>query len=367
MTAVGAFVHPFSPAGRLDPYPGYRWLRANAPVYYDPTSRFWLLTRHADCVAALRDPRFSAALGQRQRARGEPLPASMLTTDPPDHDRLRAPGSLLLGPAAVRSILPVVEAEIGALLGRLTGSVRVIAGIGEPLATAVLATLLRIPRDSWGLFADLARAASVNLDPMADPASGQRAMRLLTSYVDSHLGTVPDGGTPLARLIADQRITRPELLGIITLIVVGGWRPLAEFVGNALYLRRAAIADPALATDEVLRMEAPIPFTSRVTTEPVELTGGTLPAGARVLALLAAANRDPEVFDRPEEFVPDRTPNPHLGLGGGGHYCLGAVLVRAAGAHLLRHFPAATLTAEPTWAASLLPRHLNDYLLEVST
>jgi cytochrome P450 len=368
VTAVGAFVHPFSPAGRVDPYPGYRWLRANAPVYYDPTSRFWLLTRHPDCVAALRDPRFSAALGQQQRARGEPLPASMLTTDPPEHERLRAPGSLLLGPAAVRTILPAVEAEIDGLVAALRGSVEVGARIGEPLATAVLATLLRIPRDGWGVFADLARAASVNLDPMADPASGQRAMMLLTSYLDSHLWTVPADDAPLAKLIADPRPTRRELLGILSLIVVGGWRPLAEFAGNALYLvlrERVTVADADLAVDEVLRMEAPIPFTSRVTTEPVELPGGTLPAGARVLALLAAANRDPDVFDRPDDFVPDRTPNPHLGLGGGGHYCLGAVLVRRAGAHLLRRLPPAALAGQPTWAASLLPRRLTDYRLEV--
>jgi cytochrome P450 len=381
--AASGFVHPFSPAGRVDPYPGYRWLRANSPVYYDPTSRFWLLTGHAACTLALRDPRFSAALGQRQRARGEPLPASMLTTDPPEHERLRAPGTLLLGPAAVRSVLPAAEAEIDALVDALAGRIEVAGDIGEPLATAVLALLLQLPRGDWPLFANLARGASVNLDPMAGPevaAAGHRAMGVLTAYLDAHLRTVPADDSPLARLAADPRPTRPELLAILSLVVVGGWRPLAEFIGNALYLllrqpeavARLRAGEPglaALATDEVLRMEAPIPFTSRVTTGPVELPGGTVPAGARVLALLAAANRDPAVFDRPEEFVVDRAPNPHLGLGGGGHYCLGAVLVRRAGAHLIHQlvhrFPAATPN-EPAWAASLLPRRLDGYRLDLT-
>jgi cytochrome P450 len=364
------FVHPFSPAGRADPYAGYRWLRANEPVHYDPGSRFWLLTRHADCALALRDPRFSAALGQRQRARGEPLPASMLTTDPPEHDRLRAPGALLLSPGALRPVLSTVESEVDAVLSGLAGAstVDVTAEVGEPLATAVLGTLLAVPRRDWSLFAGLARGAAANLDPAAPVAAGQHAMGLLNRYLGAHLDTVPPD-SPVGRLAADTRLTRPEALGILALIVVGGWQPLAELAGNALALalpyRLDSMAAAALATDEVLRMEAPIPFVARVTTAPVDLAHGTLPAGARVLAVLAAANRDPEVFDAPEEFVPDRAPNPHLGLGGGAHYCLGAVLVRQAGARLLyelrRRYPGLTEKEPPTWAPTILPRRLARY------
>jgi cytochrome P450 len=385
---AAGFVHPLSPAGRADPHPGYRWLRVNAPVYYDPASRFWLLSGHEACALVLRDARFSAALGQRQRARGEPLPASMLTTDAAEHDRLRAPGALLLGPAAVRWALTGVEAEIDRLVAGLAGRsiVDASADIGEPLATAVLGHLLQVPRPHWDVFADLARRASVNLDPMAGPAAaagGQQAMGLLTRYLDAHLHTVAAGaGSPVAALAADARLTRPELLAVLSLVVVGGWRPLAELVGNALSLllprpdavRRLRTGDLELArlgADEVLRLESPIPFVSRVATEPVRLPGGTLPAGARVLALLGAANRDPAVFAEPDELVLDRSPNPHLGLGGGGHYCLGAVLVRRVGAallvNLLRAFPELTaVDPRPGWAASVLPRRLDGYRLELA-
>src|ERR1041385_325056 len=92
--------HPFSPAGRADPYPGYRWFQENSPVHFDKMSRFWFVMSHAGCSAALADSRFSAALGQRERTREDDLPASMLTSDAAEHARLRGPGALLLGPAA---------------------------------------------------------------------------------------------------------------------------------------------------------------------------------------------------------------------------------------------------------------------------
>ena len=81
--------HPFSPVGRAEPFESYRWLRENDPVHFDPASRSWFLVAHSDCASALSDIRFSAALGQQERERDDALPASMLTTDAPDHARLR--------------------------------------------------------------------------------------------------------------------------------------------------------------------------------------------------------------------------------------------------------------------------------------
>jgi cytochrome P450 len=137
------------------------------------------------------------------------------------------------------------------------------------------------------------------------------------------------------------------MLGILSLVVIGGFEPLASLVGNALALllpRPGALAALAgldqvsaeRAVDELLRLESPIPFVARVVAEPVDLPGGRLAAGARVLAMLGAANRDPAVFTDPDGLMLDRTPNPHLAFGGGGHFCLAGPLVRSAGAVLLR-------------------------------
>ncbi|MGI5154038.1 cytochrome P450 [Microbispora sp. CA-102843] len=388
----GDLAHPFSPRGLADPYPAYRWLRANDPVHFDVTSRMWLLTRHADCVLALRDPRFSAALGQRERVRQDDLPPSMLTTDPPEHQRLRSPGALLMGPAAVRGLAGGIADEVDALLAGLAGRAEIdaTADIGEPFATGVLACLFGLPPADLPAFADLARRTSVNLDPLAGPqaaSAGRTAMGELTAFLDARAdraaaiagaasGDVP--ASPFGRLAADGRLSRAEMLGIASLAVVGGWKPLAEMVGNALHrlLPRPEAVEivrgdgeaAVLAVDELLRLESPIPFTVRVTTQAVTLDGGTIPAGSRVLALISAANRDPDVFDRPDDLVVTRSPNPHLAFGAGTHLCLGAPLVRHAGAALLRGlltgYPGLhAVGSPPVWSRSLVPRRLERFTL----
>jgi len=377
--------HPFAPEGRTNPFAAYRWLQQHAPVHRDRRSGTWLITGHAACSAVLRDDRFSAARGQRLRAREDDLPVSMLTTDPPEHQRLRAPGSLLLGPAAVRSVFGGIGDDLAELLGGLAGPVDAVEAIGEPMATAVFARLFGLPARERPAFAAMAKAASVNLDPFR-AGTGRAAMGELTRYLDREAlgrealgreaGDAGDG--PVARLAADGRITRAEVLGILGLAVVGGWQPLAEMVGNALFwlLPRPAALDwmrdadaerGRLALDELLRLEAPIPFTARVALDDVALPGtgtapgGTVPRDARVLVVIAAANRDPSVFYRADELVLDRSPNPHLAYGEGAHFCLGAQLVRSVGALLLpelaRRLPAQS-PPELRWDACVVPRRL---------
>ncbi|MEV7418771.1 cytochrome P450 [Streptomyces sp. NPDC089919] len=380
-----ALAHPFSPAGRLDPYPAYDWLRGHRPVYRDPMTGLWLVTGYADCTALLKDPAFSAAAGQRERAREDDLPVSMLTTDGTGHARLRAPGALLLGPAALASVAGAIAADADALLDRAAARGRLedaVEQLGAPLATAVLGRLFGLPEEQWDTLGALGRAVSLNLDPMAPPpvaSLGRAAMGELTRYLDGHLDTAPP--SPLARLAADPRLTRQEVLGVLGLAVVGGWQPLAESVGNALYwllprpevraaLRGAGPEEAGTLMDELLRLEAPIPFTARVTVRAAELPGGRIPAGQRVLAVLAAANRDPAVFARPAELLPSRRPNPHLAFGAGPHFCLAARLVRETGALLLarivRRFPAAALAGPGArWAPTLIPRRLTGLAVDL--
>jgi cytochrome P450 len=399
---------------------------------WDARSRMWLATSHADCSAVLRDPRLSAAAGQRERARDDDLPPSRLTTDAPDHQRLRAPGALLLGAAAVGSVKEGIADDLSGLLGSLTGegadphgdglgvglaagraearddrtagltaehpdarddrtaglvagrtaepaaaplTIEAVDRLGKPFATAVLSRLFGIAEDERPAFAALAEAASVNLDPLADPtaaARGRVAMGELLAYLGRQADTA--AACPLATLAADGRLSRPELLGVLSLTVVGGWQPLAEMVGNALFwllprpeLGKLLIAsepsEARLLVDELLRLEAPIPFTMRVAVEDVTLpSGAEVPAGSRVLVVLSSANRDPAVFERPDDLVPDRSPNPHLAFGDGPHWCLGAQLVRTAGAlflpELFRRFPGTVLGPGAAWDPRPIPRRL---------
>jgi cytochrome P450 len=398
--------HPFSPAGRVDPYPAYGWFQENSPVHFDKASGFWLVTSYAGCAAALSDGRFSASLGQRERAREDELPASMLTSDPPDHARLRGPGALLLGPAALRSRARAINEAASRVLGELAGhdEADAAADIGEPFAAEVLASLFALPPEAKPAFTDLARRVSVNLDPLAGRAAGaagRAAVGEFSAFMDQHIQELQASGAdcPLTRLADDRRLSRSEMLGIVSLSVIGGFLPLADLVGHAAYWitaggqtfaslpaeipggettsdasqagqRQVGERPPAAGgagltsrvVDELMRLATPIPFTARVSTEVVKLDGVLLPTGSRVLLVIAAANRDPCAFDHPGTFDPLRSPNPHLAFGGGPHLCLGAPLVRLAGGTLLRElavrFPGLHQLGTAEWDKPLVPRRL---------
>lgn len=246
----------------------------------------------------------------------------------------------------------------------------------------------------------------MNLDPLAGPvagAAGRTAIGEFAEFMDQHIQVLRASGVdcPLTRLADDRRLTRSEMLGVISLAVVGGFLPLADLVGHAAYWITAegktfgclrtetpaedAASDPSpdaahqsapgsagatsRVVDELMRLATPIPFTARVTTEAVELDGFPLPAGSRVLLVIAAANRDPAVFEHPGSFDPLRSPNPHLAFGMGPHLCLGAPLVRSAGGVLLRElairFPGLRQIGAAEWDKPLVPRRLRGQRLDL--
>jgi len=373
-TLPAHLAHPFSPAGRVDPYPAYAWFRENDPVHFEKMSGWWLVTSHAGCAAALADARFSASLGQQERTREDELPASMLTSDAPDHARLRGPGALLLGPAALRAQLGGLDEMARGVLDRLDARAQAshretspvadtTTDIGEPFAVEVFARLFALEAGQVPAFTELASRVSVNLDPMGGAAAGhagRRAAAEFSEFMDRHIREKVTAG-PLARLAADPRLSRAEMLGILTLTVVGGFLPLADLPAHAMHWMGGPNAEGG-AVDEVMRLATPIPFTARVTRQAVELDGTPLPQGARVLLMIGSANRDTRVFDRPGQCDPRRSPNPHLAFGAGPHVCLGAPLVRLAGGTLLRElarrYPQARPLGPAEWDKPLVPRRL---------
>lgn len=382
---AGGFAHPFSPGGRGDPHGSFRWLRRNSPVFHDEMSDMWFLTRYADCFRALRDAAFSAAEGQRSRARDDELPASMLTTDGADHARLRAPGNVLLGQSAMRRHEAAIDHEAGKVLDRAgdRSKVDAVSELGAEYAVGVLARVLEVPETDRAYFGDLARRVSVNLDPLAGPdrvAQGAQATTELNAYFHGHIDALLAAtvDSPVRMLAGDARLTRAEIVGIFALCVIGGYEPLSNAVANTLawvlsdpeLVRRLGSADPediASAVDEGLRLDAPIPFVARVATEDVTLSGTVVPSGERVLAIIAAANRDPDFVADPDRFLLGRQRNQALSFGGGPHFCLGAPLVRLATARLLgsllKRFPGVEIAdpavrENPPWGQSIIPRGL---------
>jgi len=372
---VSVTYNPFQPAVRLDPYPLYRQLREQDPVHYNEQAGIWFLTRHADCAFALRDDRFSAAQGQQARLRDDALPVSMLNSDPPAHSQLRAPVNHTFSARVVEDLRRLLEREAVRLVSGRTGQVDLIAEFAAPLATATLAAVLGVPPADLPAFQDWAGTASVNLDPFATPAKTARAHRA-TEELAGYLGGLVDRWSPggVADVVTPQLeagLSRSQIVNTLALLVIGGLEPLQHVIGNGVHtlLRtRGAWADLRSkplrrAVDELLRFESPIQLTARVTTAEVEIGGVTIGEQQTVVLLLGAANHDPGVFPDPERLDLDRTPNPHLGFGGGIHFCLGAglatVVAEAALATLLDRWPEPELSGPPPrWRNAIVPRGL---------
>jgi cytochrome P450 len=378
------FRHPFDPRVWPDPSGAYQWLREHEPLFEDPASGMTLVSRHADCSALLRDRDASAANSQRLRARGEPLPRSMLNTDPPEHDALRAPAMVLLGPQAAASLEPALALRISEILSRRSlGQYLVdgLAAIAIPFATAVLASLLDLPESRWPEFTRLLRRASVNLDPTAGPAQtarGAAPTQELIALLRTHALqlTKQDDDSLLRSFWTATELDDQERMAAIMLVVIGGFEPLINLAATGLYelARRPqlvkVIADgdgaEALAfVDEVLRLQSPIPLVGRHTTGDIHLPSGEMFLGTSTLALLCAANRDPAVVDAPDELRLDRAATAHLAFGAGPHFCPGAPLVRLAGrllfTALVERFPRLGLadpSVGPRWRRSIVPRGL---------
>lgn len=378
------FRHPFDPSVWPDPYPAYRWIAEHQPLFDDPFSHMTFAVTYADADAVLRDRSVSNAQDQRQRV--DPLPPSMLTSDPPEHTRLRAAATPLIGPAAVREITPKIESVAAATTRGFGGrDIDVVADIGRPFATGVLAELLDLAPSEWAQFTMLITAASGNLNPLADPAGQARAgkasgilAQLLTRRAEISART-PE--TPLGRFWASDELDEGQRTSTLMLVVIGAWEPLANLAATGtMFLARepellGELSERSVAeayVDEVLRLESPIPFVARRTTAELDLPNGTIPADTQSLVLLAAANRDPAVFDDPGTLRLDRSPNRQLGFGAGVHHCPGAAMVRAAGAALFaamaRDYDAIAPVddAEPTWRRSIVPRGLTEYRVRLT-
>lgn len=349
---TGQLLHPFSPQGMRDPYPVLAAYRRNSPAYFDRGMKLWLLTGYRECRDALRDPAFSAAAGQRQRARDDALPVSMLTTDGDEHARLRSPAAAAFSARAVARLDGDLRTIAHALVDGLAGDRQadLVARLAHPFAAQVLGRLLCLEPGHWPALGELARAAAPNLDPMIRGAAADRARQAsaaLNDFLLLHSRRLRGAAEPteLAGLPVTAELSESERIGVFSLTVIGGYEPLAVGVASALDLlldRPQVLAElrthpdgMAGAVDEALRLESPIPFTARVCVDGYSSDRAEIPAGAVVLAMVGAANRDPAVFDDPDDFDAHRSPNPHLALGGAAHFCLGAPVVRRATAILL--------------------------------
>lgn len=344
---------PYAYEVHEDPYPVYARLREEAPLYRNDELDFWALSRHADVTAAFRDSaRFSSAHGvSLDPAASGPnayRTMSFLAMNPPRHGRMRNLVSRGFTPRRVAELEPRVRAlTLHHLLPALErGTFDFVGDLAGKLPMDVVSELLGVPaedRDELRRLADLLvhREEGVHDVP---PAGVEAALTLVGYYAEMLAERRRRRTDDLTSALLDaeidgDRLSDDEIIGFLFLMVVAGNETTTKLLANAWYWawrnpdeRAKPFADPARVPDwveETLRYDASSQVLARHTTADVELHGRRLPAGARVLLLVGAANRDPRAFHPdPDRYDLDRDTSALVSFGVGRHFCLGAALAR---------------------------------------
>ncbi|MFC6879715.1 MULTISPECIES: cytochrome P450 [Actinomadura] len=388
---------PWSPDFVADPYPAFERLRAERPVYFDEPTGQWVVSRHADVDALLRDRRLGRTylhVAGHEKFGREPEPeflrpfwdlnrAGMLELEPPTHTRLRRLVAKAFTARMVEGLRPMVRALAEDLAGALAakGGGDLIAEVAEPLPVTVIAEMLGVPAEDRPLLRPWSAGICGMFELNPSMEAQRTAVRAATEFSD-YLRALAraraaeprdDLISALAQVVDEgDRLTEDELIGTCVLLLNAGHEATVNATGNgwwALFRNPGELerlrADHALvptAVEELLRYDTPSPMFERWILEDVSVSGVDIPRGAEVALQFASANRDASVFAEPDRLDLGRDPNPHISFGLGIHFCLGAPLARVELAEsygaLLRLAPALRLAEEPAWKPGFVLRGL---------
>ncbi|APE34388.1 cytochrome [Nocardia mangyaensis] len=352
--------NPFGAEFRRDPYPVYRQLREAEPVHR--TLGMWVLTRHADVRGVLHDRSFGAGLipslvrrqaerlGHDDVDRIERLGRkSLVFTDNPDHARLRGLVNRVFTTKSVAALRPLVTRIAGDLMApaRRAGGLDVIADLAAPLPVAVLCEWMDLPGELRAKVGPWTHDIRFLLEPGLMKAGDFERVREVVDEFAAALEVVlaQRQASPGADLISQLLAARTaggdalgdeELIFLCIMCFVAGNETTKSLIGNgtlallrhpdqAALLRERPDAVEAAVT-EALRYDCPLQLTKRLATRDIEIDDARIFAGDQVMVCLGAANRDPAVFARPDEFDLTRTDGGHLAFGHGMHGCLGGLL-----------------------------------------
>jgi len=360
--------NPFDPEFRRDPVPTYTRLREEDPTHRSPLG-FWVLSRHADCMAMLHHQRsssdarnssafaaFAGEMSEQDAAELEQMRRlrPFLFMDPPDHTRLRGLVAKAFTPRVVEQLRPRVVELVDELLDRVAerGHIELIEDLAYPLPVRVISEMLGVPSEDHETFKGWSGELARSLDPEAlVPAEVlERRQQAVLSFHGYFRGLIAERRVRpqddlLTALIAAEdeghRLAEEELLSTCVLLLVAGHETTVNLIGNGMLallrhpnqLRRLR-DDPSVAraaVEELLRFDPPVTLTGRVAIEDIEVGGITVEAGEMAVLLLGAANRDPAEFKDPDRLDLTRPDNHHAAFGHGIHFCLGAPLARLEG------------------------------------
>lgn len=362
--------NPFLPEVRENPYPYYAHLRHHAPVYQIPEVGFWAISRYDDVLHILRNPQTFSAATVYATMTGElnPFPPdapALVSTDPPDHTRLRKLVNRAFTPRRVASLEAHIRRVVQQSLEQMAaqGEGDLMSDLAIPFPGVVIAELLGVPAERRADFRrwteNVVRATSgvgVVQEKYKEILQSHTEFR---AYLQEAIAVYRK--KPADNLLSDlvraeeenQRLTAEEIVSLALLLIVGGNETTTNLIGSSLLALfdhsqefakvRANAALVPQVIEETLRYDAPVQGLVRQTICEVELAGTRIPAGAVVMPLYSSANRDERKFPDPDRFNILRNTEGHLGFGFGIHFCLGAQLARleakVALEMLLQRFP----------------------------
>ena len=361
------YYDPYDVEIDADPYPVFRRLRDEAPLYYNETHDFYAVSRFADVERGLveRDTFISGRGGILEliKAGIEMPPGIVIFEDPPTHTIHRGLLSRVFTPKKVAALEPMIRDFCARSLDAIgdADGFDFVADVGAPLPMRVIGLLLGIPEEDQqsvrdrvddNLRTEAGKPMEVRegfvsgehfaeyIDWRAEHPSDDIMTDLLNAEFEDETGTV-------------RRLRREELLTYITVVAGAGNETTTRLIGWAGKVladhpdqRRELVEDPSLipgAIEELLRYEPPAPHVGRYVARDAEFHGQTVPAGNAILFLVGAANRDDRRFPDPDRFDIHRRDGAHITFGYGPHFCLGAALARLEGRvaldELLKRFP----------------------------
>ena len=395
---------PSDPAFVADPYPAYEQLRRGPRVQHHPTTDRWLVSRHADVDALLRDRRLGrsylhvathAEMGRpAEPPEQEPfwrvIRGGMLDVEPPDHTRLRRLVSRAFTPRTVERLRETVQRVTDSLVddALAQGECDLLATIAEPLPVTVIAEMLGIPEQDRHLLrpwsSDICGMYELEVSEQT-ARTAVRACEEFSAYLielsrERRARPREDLITALTQVVDDGDVlTDDELVGTCVLLLNAGHEATVNVTGNgwwALFRHLDQLArlraDPSLvasAVEELMRWDTPLQMFERWVLEDLEIGGVQVPRGAELGLLFGSANRDPDVFADPAVLDVGRQHNPHVAFGAGVHFCLGAALARLelqiSFSTVLRRLPRLELLVEPAWKPGYVIRGLQELRVRV--
>jgi len=379
---------PADPAFVADPYPVLNRLRESAPVFYDARRKRWFVTRHEDVRSCLRERRLGRnfrhvmspeeigvpPLDPRWQAFWETERWSLLWLEPPDHTRLRRLVAAAFTPRSVEALREPARALARELLEPLAeaGEMELLYDYAQPYSIAVICRMLGVPLDRHRDLLDWSHRMVKMYEFDVPREAATAANRAAAEFQDYVVGLIrerrakprDDMVTALVQARVDGgQLSDDEIVSTVIVLLNAGHEASVNALGNGTlafarhpeqWRRVVAGGVPAqLAGEEMIRYDPPLQLFERwVLADDFAIGDVPIPRGAKIAMLFGAANRDPRVFERPDEFdVGRENAAQHIGFGGGLHVCIGAPLARieleASVDALRRLWPDLQLVEEP--------------------